>query len=205
MHTLDKQKTASSFITLTYTMKQYLFIIFFLSLVTNTLKAQDIPEDFKRTLFVNSKDEYPYSFSIGGGLGPGSQGAIGGFLVDLDVYHILVGYKFIKHGILLPKEHKQATENSFYFGYQYRTKRIMSSIAAGIGRIQFKCTSGLNGNCYGIDESKSQCIPAKLEFDYLFSPYFGIGVSANNTYTQDDNLFSLLFHIKFGVFWSEEY
>jgi hypothetical protein len=190
---------------LIYNMKQLLSCVIFILLITNILNAQDNSEKFKRSLFVNSKDEYPYCLSIGGGIGPGSQGATGGLIVDLDVYHILVGFKLIKHGILLPNEHKQATENSFYFGYQYRTKKIMSSIAAGIGSIKFKCTSGMNGNCYGIDESKSQCIPAKVEFDYLVSPYFGLGVSANSTFTEHTNLYSFLFHLKFGIFWSEEY
>src|SRR6186713_1783773 len=114
-------------------MKQHYWIVIFLALITNPLRAQEAEGDFKKTLFVNSKDENVYCLSIGGGLGPGSQGATGGLIVDLDVYHILIGYKLIKHGILLPNEHKQATENSFYFGYQYRTRKIMSSIAAGIG------------------------------------------------------------------------
>ena len=186
-------------------MKSYFWIVIILGLITKALNAQEIQEDFKKTLFINSKDEYPYCLSIGGVIGPGSQGATGGLIVDLDIYHILVGFKLIKHGILLPNEYKQATENSFYFGYQYRTKKLMSSIAAGIGSIKFKCTSGLNGNCYGIDESKSKCIPAKLEFDYLFSPYFGLGVSANSTFTEHSNLYAFMFHIKFGIFWSEEY
>jgi hypothetical protein len=185
--------------------KQILPTAIFILLLTNTLEAQEHTDNFKRTIFINSQDEYPYCISIGGGIGPGTQGATGGLIADLDIYHILVGYKLIKHGILLPKDHKQATENSFYFGYQYRTKKIMSSIAAGIGSIQFKCTSGINGNCYGIDESKSKCIPMKWEFDYLLSPYFGLGVSANSTFTKHTNLYCFLFHVKFGIFWSEEY
>jgi len=186
-------------------MKHYSLIVIFLALASISLQAQEAPGDFKKSLFVNSKDENIYSLSIGGGLGPGSQGATGGLLVDLDVYHILVGYKLIKHGILLPNEHKQATENSFYFGYQYRTKKMMSSIAAGVGILKYKCTSGMNSNCDGVDEAKSQCIPLKLELDYLFSPYFGIGISGNNTFTEQSNLFSAMVHLKFGIFWSEEY
>jgi len=186
-------------------MKQLYWVFILLAVTSNPLYAQQAEGDFKKSLFVNSKDENIYSLSIGGGIGAGSQGATGGLIVDLDVYHILIGYKLIKHGILLPKDHKQATENSFYFGYQYRTKKIMSSIGAGIGILKYKCTSGINGNCYDIDENTSQCIPLKLEFDYLFSPYFGIGISANNTFTDHSPLFSAMFHLKFGIFWSQEY
>ncbi|MBK9047477.1 MAG: hypothetical protein IPL74_12455 [Bacteroidetes bacterium] len=146
-------------------------------------------------MFVNSKDENVYSLAVGGGIGAGSKGATGGLIVDLDVYHILIGYKLIKHGILLPKDHKQATENSFILAINIELK-IMSSIGAGIGILKYKCTSGINGNCYDIDENTSQCIPLKLEFDYLFSPYIGIGISANNTFTDNFPLFSAMFHLE---------
>ncbi|MBK8874761.1 MAG: hypothetical protein IPN13_12910 [Bacteroidetes bacterium] len=84
-------------------MKQFYWIFILLAVTTNPLYAQQAEGDFKKSLFVNSKDENVYSLSVGGGIGAGSQGATGGLIVDLDIYHILIGYKLIKHGILLPK------------------------------------------------------------------------------------------------------
>jgi len=184
-----------------------LSIILIMVVISNSqnLFSQDSIAVFNPTIFKYSEEELIYSIGFGGVTGVSSQGPSAGLIVDVDVFHILLGFRAMMHGIPLLSDKIQINENAFYLGYQYRTKKFMSSVAAGVGTMKFRCSSNSIGLCHNVDETRFQSFPFKVEANYIFSSYFSIGVGANGTYSKRKNLVAVMFSLKFGIFGDEDF
>lgn len=184
-------------------MRKIILLLIVFNAIIPSVHAQENDTLFKPTIFKYSKEDSPYSLGIGVAVGTGSLGLTAGIVADLDIYHILIGLHTTKYGYLLSNNYQEANVNSLYFGYQFRSEKIMASISGGIGNVQHTCTSGSNYNCYGVDERKRQSRVFRVEFDVLLSTYMVLGISLNSVVTSKSDLHSLQLCFKLGLFRDE--
>ncbi|MBK7966621.1 MAG: hypothetical protein IPK10_16010 [Bacteroidetes bacterium] len=184
-------------------MRKLILLLFVFNSFLPTVYAQETDTIFNPNIFKYSKNDSPYSLGFGVAVGTGSLGLTAGIVADMDIYHILIGLHTSKYGYLLSNNYQEAKVNSLYLGYQYRSEKIMASISGGLGNVQHTCTSGMNYNCYGVDESKRQSKVFRVEFDVLLSTYLILGISYNSVITNKTDLNALLLCFKFGLFRDE--
>ncbi len=165
-------------------------------LFVNDVSAQEneytIP---KPTLFIYSEDDSPLAMDIGGGVGLDNIGLRAGFALHLDVYHIMGGFQY---NVSLSKQ--RITEKSFLLGYQYRSQNFMAAIASGFSRQGYKCSSGMNYDCYNYKEETISATPLVLQADWIVSDSFAMGMSVNQVFSRRKDVTAVMFNFKFGAF-----
>jgi Domain of unknown function (DUF2715) len=178
-------------------MKTLFLISIVCFLFTGHLSAQDTIVKHKPSVFIYSEKDAPLAMDIGGGVGADNIGLRTGLGIHLDVYHILAGFNYI---ISLRGSKEMVTEKSLLFGYRYRTQHLMVTMASGFGWQQFKCTSGMNSDCYNYIEQTIKATPLNFQADWIITDAFAIGISLNQMFSSRKDVTGLMFNVKFGAF-----
>ncbi|MDQ3051433.1 MAG: hypothetical protein M3Q95_11150 [Bacteroidota bacterium] len=171
-----------------------LFVLFSFSRVSS---AQEVELVTKPTIFIYNEDESLLAMDIGGGIGHDNIGIRAGFAVHLDVYHIMAGFHY---NVSLQGSKQQVTEKSFLLGYRYRSQYFMAALASGFSRQVYKCTSGMNYDCYNYKEETISATPLVMQADWIVSDSFAMGVSVNQLFSRRTDVTGVMFNFKFGAF-----
>ena len=176
---------------------QLLFNLIFLLTFTHAI-AQDTLSSppIKKSIFRYSETDPIYALDFGGGIGGGTGFIQAGLAANVDVYHILLGF----HTTTTIPAKEQITNNMFLLGYRFRTHRFMIAAASGYGWQRFKCTSGMNYDCYQYNEERIRAVPANFQADVILSDYFALGLNFQHTFSKRENITGVLFNVKFGAF-----
>jgi len=161
-----------------------------------TLFGQDIDSTASRpTIFVYNFDDSPYTLDVGGGIGVDNVGLAGVFKANLDVYHIMAGFNYTRtfHSI------GNVANKYLIFGYRYRTLKYMLAFGSGFGRQKFKCTSGMNSDCYNYPEETVNTIPFDFQADLILTDFVAVGVNFNYLVSDRQDMRSLMFCLKLGI------
>src|SRR5688572_9436524 len=175
------------------------FLIFFLIFSGRALSisAQEAPPgNLKPTIFKYSENDSPLAFDDGFGTGIDNTGLRVGIITNIDVYHILAGYQYNVSIIF----DEQVTESTFLLGYLFRCKYIMWALASGISRQKFRCTSGMNSECYGYIDETINATPLNFQADWIITDSFALGMNFNQLFSPRKNVTGVLISLKFGSF-----
>ncbi len=176
---------------------QLLFILIFLLAFTHAT-AQDTLSSppIKKSIFHYSETDPIYALDFGGGIGGGTGLLHVGLAANADVYHILFGF----HTTTSIAFKEQISHSMFLLGYRFRTHRFMIAAGSGYGWQRFKCTSGMNYDCYQYNEERIRAIPANFQADVILSDYFALGLNFQQTFSKREKVAGVLFNVKFGAF-----
>jgi hypothetical protein len=177
-------------------MCRYFIIIIFLFQAFSVFAQNSDTSEAKPTIFIYNFDDSPLAMDVGFGIGVDNTGLRLGLIANLDVYHILAGFQY--NVSIIFKE--QLTEKAFLLGYRFRNKNIMVAFASGFGRQKFKCTSGMNADCYGYEEETINAAPLNLQVDWIITDSFALGMNINQLFSPRKDVFGVMIGLKFGAF-----
>jgi hypothetical protein len=163
----------------------------------------NFPEDttfHKPTIFVYNNREATVVADVGFGIGHGAEAGQAGVSFNVDAYHILFGASVTSNGFGLIGQSYLIRQTSFVAGYRFRTRPILLSLASGYGRQKFRCTSGLNSNCYNYVEESISAVPLIFQFDIVLGNNVALGLNINHMYSQRQPISGFMINIKFGNF-----
>lgn len=148
--------------------------------------------------FKYNEDDFPIAVDISVGAGISNTNIQAGTAVSLDVFHILVGHRNL---VNVDINRYKVTDKSFLFGYRYRTRHMMFSVASGIGHESYICINGENYICNQLFEAINlKSIPFEAKIDYVAGSFFAIGLTLDITHNDHEDIAGLMLTLKTGLF-----
>jgi hypothetical protein len=161
-------------------------------------QKEEFPHAPKRPdVFVNDKNTIPVSCDVGFGFGFTGSGVATHISFSIDFKHF---YASIQSTSKSGLSNQSIHESSYLFGYRFRNSVNMFCIAGGFGETEFKCTSGLNFDCYNYVEGSYKSYPFLMEYDWITNRAIAFGIQFNTSFCEREDVTGILGIIKIGLF-----